>query len=110
MEEQKRNVPEGRIELLQCISEPLLKEIHFEVFMPILSSHPFFRLYSQVNPMLMQQACHKAVSKLRLSRGDALFTLGETSSHPRMYFVESGLMRYVHQLGTCVTLSRHAWA
>merc|ERR1712151_1150249 len=68
LEEQKKNASENSIELLTLVSTPLRMELHFEVHMPVLSSHPFFENYSMVSPMMMRRVCHSAISHLKLSK------------------------------------------
>merc|ERR1712190_313403 len=87
MMREKRNVTEDRVELLQLVSEPLKKEIHYEINMASIGLHPFFKLHAEVSPVLMRQVCHEATSRLRLSKGDILFSTGEVPQNPKMYFV-----------------------
>merc|ERR1711920_623489 len=76
LQEQKRNLCEKGIELIFLISEPLRMDLHYEIGMPVLCMHPFFRIYTQVSKPLMRQVCHEAVSRLQLSCGDVLFNEG----------------------------------
>lgn len=110
MMERKRNIPEGNIELLSMISEPLRVELHFEINMPILGNHPFLRNYAEINPGMMRQICHTATDKMSLSRGDVLFCHGEVSHDPRMYFLVSGRLTYIPQQGTRKTVAPKEWS
>lgn len=94
MIEKQRNLPEGQVELLQVISEPLRVELHFEEHSPILSSHPFFELYSELCPAGMRKVCHHAVTTKVLWPGDVIFSNGETPTFPQMYFICSGTLQY----------------
>jgi len=92
--ELKKNTPEHQIELLALVSEPLRVELHYEIFRPILTFHPFFRCYNDGNPLATRKVCHEAISRLSLSKGDMLFSEGEVPSTPHMYFCTSGKLRY----------------
>merc|ERR1712032_1246131 len=39
--EQQNYIPEGHVELLELVSEPLRIELHFELYSRILKCHPF---------------------------------------------------------------------
>merc|ERR1719329_358846 len=110
MVEQKRNVAESKVEVLQVISTPLMVEVHFEVYSPLLLSHDFFSCFANFNPAGMRRVCHSAVSMVRLSPGDVLFSDHEKPSHPRMFFVQSGRLQYMRQDGSTSPLSCGNWA
>lgn len=95
MGKKQRAIAEAQIELLSEISEPLLKEIHYEVYASHLTSHPFFKRYHLINPMAMQKICHSAVTVERLSYGDLLFIECEEPQKPRMFFVMAGTLAYM---------------
>lgn len=90
----ERNTPESKVELLQIISEPLRSEIHFEVHSPLLMKHPFFWIYSRVNPAAVRRLCHSAVADVSLSRGDVLFSELEVPVKSNMFFVMDGKLVY----------------
>lgn len=93
--EKRRNIAEADVELLRLISEPLRVELHFQVYAPVLTEHPFFSKYCQDNPAAMMHICHSAVRCVGpYSRGDTLFTVGEVPEHPCMMFVLAGDLRY----------------
>jgi hypothetical protein len=92
--EKQRNLPESEVELLKYISEPLLVEIHFEEHSPTLKTHPFFALYLEMNPAGMRKLCHTGVSINTLSRGDVIFSTGQTPDPAQMYHVLSGMLSY----------------
>ncbi|CAE8644030.1 unnamed protein product, partial [Polarella glacialis] len=94
MQQKRSLMPEGDVELLQLISEPLRVELHFEMHMPLFKEHPFFYLYAQVWPMLMKQVCHTCIAHLGLSNGDVVFNQNEYMHEPAMFFVSKGRLRY----------------
>jgi len=106
--ERKRNTPESSIELLGLVSEPLRVELHFEINMPVLGYHPFFRNYSLTSPSTMRQVCHQCVARLTLSRSDVLFRCGEVAV--RMFFVVSGRLTYIRNEQSDMSVNVGDWA
>lgn len=98
LEEEKRNTPESSIELLQIVSQPLRIELHFEMHMPILSTHPLLRNYVKLNEAAMHAVCNEAVFKRALMQGDTAFHEGEMAAIPMMYFVVQGRLVYKQDL------------
>lgn len=92
--EQKRDMPENSVCLLALISDPLMTEIHFEIFGGNLTGHPFFSSLEEANPAGMRKICHTCIVPLSLSCGDVLFADHEAPTHPRMYFVQKGDVEY----------------
>merc|ERR1712150_228697 len=75
--EQQRLMPEHDVELLRMVSDPLRVELHFEMYMPVLELHPFFREYVKRCPQVMRKVCHTSMSSLLVSAGDVIFNCGE---------------------------------
>lgn len=102
--EKSQNIAETEVELLWMVSEPLRVELHFEMFSPVLITHPLFRRYCEVCTAGMQKLCHAAVHVAVLSRHDVLFSEAEEPTHPQMYFVISGMLSYLveNQLRGCL--------
>jgi len=86
------------IELLTQLSEPVRIELHFEVHMPVIRAHPFFRGYVDVNKTIMMEICHRAIARLFLTRSDTLFADGDVPTQPRMFFVTDGSLAYAQIL------------
>jgi len=80
------------------------------MYMPLLKVHPFFDLINEANQMLMGRVCHKALSRLTLSRGDVLYNTGEVAPNPAMYFVISGKMRYICHNDSIVICQAGDWS
>jgi len=97
MEQASKNVPEESVVLLKLVTEPLKIELHYEVNMPALTVHPFFHYYDAKCHAAMRQICHCGVSKLKLHRGDLLFSCGEMPDDPQMFFVIDGRLLYLHK-------------
>ena len=55
---QVRARPERSVELLGMVSQPLLQELHFEIYSPLLSVHPFFKRYIEECPQVIRKVCH----------------------------------------------------
>jgi len=92
--QKQMTVPEGDIELLSMVSEPLLVEMHTELFLPVILSHPFFRRYNMVSNLAVQKICHKATQILAFAPRVPVFTEGEALHPQRMFFIASGQLIY----------------
>jgi len=88
----KGEVPESDVALLQHLSKPLQMELLSHILAPVMTKHPFFRRYAEVDPVAMQRLCLGAVQRVSLSTGDTLFT--ESCIGDQMFFVRSGKLRY----------------
>jgi len=95
LEMQERNIVEKDIGLLGMISEPLRIEIHYQIYGPIISYHPFFQYYHGGSVTAMRKLCHSCIDVISLSAGDMLFTCGEAPKVSQMYFVMSGGLTYM---------------
>lgn len=96
--DRERNQPESSVELLKLISIPLYTELHYEMNMPILLTHPFFVCYREQNPGGMRKICHTAITRIKVAPEDILFNEGEKpgdyAQGPRMFVVMSGSLEY----------------
>lgn len=109
LELQRRYVPEGKVELLTIISQPLRVEIHFQAYSAALILHPFFERYIHYCPAMMRQACHNAIQPAVLSKDDVIFSVGEIPSHPAAYIVMSGLFSYIAIDGDMHRVTNEMW-
>jgi len=111
LSQQRWEIPEGNVELLSVVSEPLRIELHFEMHIPLLSSHPFLRKYAESGAAPMRQVCHLALTRVALSSGDVLFSEGEIPLVARTYFVIEGCMSYMDRGSMGMeTLGPSGWA
>jgi hypothetical protein len=99
---QQQSISEGEVQLLTMISEPLLSELHFDIFGKALEEHPLFQRYIKENDLAMRKICHSGVSPVTFQRGDLLFSIGEEPSSPQMLFLQSGELEYLHRMHTTV--------
>merc|ERR1719330_2102179 len=78
-----------------------MMELHFEIHMPILRTHPFLRLYADIDPAGMRKVCHSAVQPFHVNKHDVLFVEGESPHNDmhgaRMLFVVEGELAYIQQ-------------
>eukprot|EP00929_Paragymnodinium_shiwhaense_P034857 TRINITY_DN18914_c0_g2_i1.p1 TRINITY_DN18914_c0_g2~~TRINITY_DN18914_c0_g2_i1.p1 ORF type:complete len:745 (+),score=165.27 TRINITY_DN18914_c0_g2_i1:105-2339(+) len=93
------------VDLLDVVSEPLRVEMHFEMYGDTYRKHPFFSDFIIEHPLIMRRVSHYATSTLILSMGDAVFSEGETPSHPCMFFVQKGTLEYQPEASEAVTLA-----
>lgn len=94
LKEQQRTMPEESVSLIGQVSEPLRVEIHFEMYTPVLSLHPFFAHYTAECPHVIRRVCHSAMSISFTSIGDIIFNKGEIPARPRMFIVTAGALQY----------------
>lgn len=89
---QQRTMSEQAVGLMDLVSKALRIELHYEMYSPVLSMHPFFNDYMQVCPPVVRKICHAGLSLSVNSSGDVIFHFGETASG--MILVKSGTLRY----------------
>lgn len=104
-----RYIPEHSVELMVHVSEPLKCELDYEIYMPVLNSHPFFFRYGGDYPHVARQICHYSTFALNLSSGDVVFSAGEVPERPKMYLVRTGEVQYVHVDGHFDVLKEGQW-
>jgi len=97
---QENSTREQNVELLQLISVPLKMELHFEMHIPVLNWHPFFKCYTQSNPVGVRKVCHMAVETSNFTGGDDIFHALEKPQNPRIFFVVSGHLQYFRDAAT----------
>jgi hypothetical protein len=110
--EQRRNIPESSVELLRMISEPLLVELHYELRTPLISVHPFFDRFKEINSAGVGVMCHQATSVVHLSPGDVVFRDCETMTDldARMYWCMQGRLKYTQTLAPPAHMEPGNWA
>jgi len=106
MKEHQRSLPENKVELLKLVSEPLRVEVHFEMFSPVLSKHPFFARYIEECPHVMRKVCHSACQISQMSAGDVIFSTGEIPARPMFYIIDDGSLEYVSLTGEQTSLAK----
>lgn len=109
LSERMKLIPEDKIDLFHFVSEPLKVELHFEIYSPVLSVHPFFFRYIEDCPAVMRKVCHAAVQTMQVSHNDVLFSPGEIPIHPKVYFIKTGLLQYVHLSGEEMRVVPKMW-
>eukprot|EP00929_Paragymnodinium_shiwhaense_P059838 TRINITY_DN29938_c0_g1_i1.p1 TRINITY_DN29938_c0_g1~~TRINITY_DN29938_c0_g1_i1.p1 ORF type:complete len:620 (+),score=132.78 TRINITY_DN29938_c0_g1_i1:112-1971(+) len=102
-------ISEVNVNLMRLISEPLLEELHMEMYSPTLVHHPFFETYLIHCPQVMKKVCHNAITRKQVFSGDVIFETGEHPAEPVMYFIRKGLMKYSHSKGTTYDLKDGEW-
>lgn len=101
---EKKKTPESSIELLALISEPMRIELHYEIFKPFLTLHPFLLKFDSHDPSAFRRICHLAVSKTDFTRGDIIFCAGDqghdATSEQLVRFVTKGKLDYTQHGAT----------
>jgi len=94
VQDQKKHPSEKSVVMLELLSEPLRMELHYEVYSPWLTKHPFFEAYAGANRTAFNRLCHRAVKTVCLTRDDVLYAKGDAAKH--MYFVIRGTLIYTY--------------
>mmetsp|Transcript_16451 Transcript_16451/g.47656 ORF Transcript_16451/g.47656 Transcript_16451/m.47656 type:complete len:820 (+) Transcript_16451:79-2538(+) len=94
---QKRRTEVGKVQLLQLLSGPLHLELQREVYTPFLEKHSYFEEYANESKAAMGHLCYKALCKVEMSRGDALFHVAADAQ--QMFFLTSGTLFYRRERG-----------
>jgi len=102
-----RRVHEADITALVGLPSRLMIQLHQEVYGPMLTLHPFFAAYSEIDTKGLHRICHCAMSQQALLDEQDLFTRGTTAT--KMYFIVSGLLDYLHE-GSHKLLEEGNWA
>jgi len=80
------------VESLKHLPDQLMLQLHFEVYSPILGTHPMWAQLLDSHPTGVAKVCCQAVSEVSMKAGDALFHQGVLAT--KMFFV-----RKVHDSG-----------
>mmetsp|Transcript_54758 Transcript_54758/g.127794 ORF Transcript_54758/g.127794 Transcript_54758/m.127794 type:complete len:761 (-) Transcript_54758:238-2520(-) len=85
-------VHSSTVTILEQLSEPLRKELSYEIMINWLMSHPFFEVLSSKMPVIMHRLCHFALTEIALASSDVVFTAGHEGK--QMLFVKHGELEY----------------
>lgn len=92
IDEQQKRPNEQHVPLLKSLSQPLLQELHYELYSPGMLVHPFFEQLTLISRTSLQKICHSALTTIDLFPDDVLFDSGEAAKE--MYFMTKGVARY----------------
>jgi len=79
------------VELLKMLPDNLCREVSLELYQPVLTAHPFFKLFFKLSRGVMQKLCAN-LTQVALSQDDELFAPGQAAQ--TMYFVQFGTLVY----------------
>lgn len=82
----------GDIKVLEALPRRVRENLLEEVAMPVLESHPLFEFLSKIAHPEMARQCHKAIKEKSVIHGEEVFQ--PNSSADRMFFVQSGRLKY----------------
>jgi len=99
-----RRIHEPDVVLLNNLPVSLKEELHFEVYVPTLSCHPFFLNIGVLEILALTRICHNAMKQQYLHATQDLFSYGKDGNH--MYFVVGGEAVYYHGKRTATELSK----
>jgi len=107
--EQQKTMPEDSVMLIKQVSDPLRVELHFEMYNPMLSLHPFFARYTEECPQVVRKVCHGAMAFCNVVKLDTVFDEGETPAVPKMYILQHGLLAYNQLSGEGCQVHETEW-
>lgn len=88
----KKRIHEADIQIFKVLPESLRLQLHWEVYMPLLTTHPFFHHLTISEEQGMVQICHTAMRETHLATCQELFSVGQNCT--RMHFLISGMSEY----------------
>eukprot|EP00928_Gymnodinium_smaydae_P044320 TRINITY_DN29572_c0_g1_i2.p1 TRINITY_DN29572_c0_g1~~TRINITY_DN29572_c0_g1_i2.p1 ORF type:complete len:760 (-),score=150.42 TRINITY_DN29572_c0_g1_i2:245-2524(-) len=95
VQRQRHMICEKDVTLLALVSEPLLIDLHYEIYAHVLQdAHPLFAFYSRVTQAAMKSICHQTMSIATFSKGDVVFHVGERETKPQTRCVMTGELFY----------------
>eukprot|EP00747_Dinoflagellata_sp_TGD_P120027 gnl/TRDRNA2_/TRDRNA2_173149_c1_seq2.p1 gnl/TRDRNA2_/TRDRNA2_173149_c1~~gnl/TRDRNA2_/TRDRNA2_173149_c1_seq2.p1 ORF type:complete len:488 (-),score=59.29 gnl/TRDRNA2_/TRDRNA2_173149_c1_seq2:703-1953(-) len=98
-EERKRRVHEKDLLFINDLPEALRITLRREVYLPIISSHPFFHAVKQFNPTGINMLCYIAVTQVYRLAQEKVFTYGQRAKS--MFFIKSGDVEYLEPPSAC---------
>lgn len=98
-DEKRMHVQENQVDLLHLVSEQLRIELRYEMHVTLLCTHPFLQLFDRLHTRAIQHLCSNAITIVRITRGDVIFSTMEVPNKPAMYIVKSGSFRYLGMEG-----------
>jgi hypothetical protein len=88
----RSRVHEHEVEAFKVLPESLRLQLHFEVYVPILSVHPLFFSCVEIFEPFVLELCHCALSERSLMPSQELFNHDDEAK--AMYFAISGSLEY----------------
>lgn len=85
-------VHEHEIDVFKALPESLRLQLDWEVYVPILSAHPFFFMCAEHLEPFLLEVCHCALHEKSLMSSQELFNKDEEAKH--MYFLIAGCLEY----------------
>lgn len=105
IQEQERDVPEHKVELLNLAAESLKSDLHFERYMPLLAQHPLFGFLQFLAEDVMRRFCHTAISRISIAPSEVIISNDTNLEQTDMFFLESGTASYVSSYQGHITIS-----
>eukprot|EP00747_Dinoflagellata_sp_TGD_P036442 gnl/TRDRNA2_/TRDRNA2_138473_c0_seq1.p1 gnl/TRDRNA2_/TRDRNA2_138473_c0~~gnl/TRDRNA2_/TRDRNA2_138473_c0_seq1.p1 ORF type:complete len:332 (+),score=35.63 gnl/TRDRNA2_/TRDRNA2_138473_c0_seq1:60-998(+) len=88
----KQSLLESDITAFQVLPEMMRRDLHTEVYMPIITPHPFFFQLKNSDVHGFMNLCHLAMSQHSCETGHEVFASSKPAT--KMYFVISGTFEY----------------
>jgi len=107
--EDKKNITEDNIELLEKVSQPLLVMLRYEISFPYLEVHPLFEQLHNGCASTIRSLCHAGVTTHPVANRDILFVAHEIPQTYRMYFLLDGQLQYRQRDTDEIYVNPPAW-
>jgi len=110
----QRRIRRTDVQLLRLLPESVKASLDAEVFVPIISVHPLFREYLNIDAEAAGALCRNCVAEVNLRVGEEPFP--DWSDVQEMLFVVEGMLRYhssvaeEDRLERQVTVAKGEWA
>merc|ERR1712079_775039 len=92
----RKRVHEQDVAILKMLPPYLLKNLHEEVFLPVIVSHPFLYHFGISHPLMVSRICHSAISEIAKDTHQELFAKGDGATS--MYVITAGRLEYVRKV------------
>jgi len=105
----KPRLLESEIVALKTMPGNTLRQLHEEIFEPVLAVHPLFRQLLQQNRMVFSAICDQAITESAMQMGEEIFRPG-MKGHS-MYFITAGQLNYEfsHRPHTSLPVGSPEW-
>lgn len=105
----RKQVLESDVDLLKLVSNPMLVEMHFEMYAKHLCLHPLLQRYCDCDAPAVRQLCHKGVKTSTYSAGEIVFSRGDIPESPQMFFVTLGTAIWMGPDGRPKSMNPPQW-
>mmetsp|Transcript_70469 Transcript_70469/g.199861 ORF Transcript_70469/g.199861 Transcript_70469/m.199861 type:complete len:714 (-) Transcript_70469:147-2288(-) len=93
----RKNLIEGDVPVLKSLPGSIQRLMHYEVYWPVLLTHPLFSHLGQIHDRFVRDFCHTVLRQVLVGHGSDVFCPGVQATS--MYFVMTGRLAYFRPNG-----------